>query len=168
MKKNNIYLYIVEGDCEEHALTFLKNNYVQSGKVLRLNPLQKEISQMILRNLKENTIAILIFDTDTLDGTEVLEKNKKILKRSKQIKDIILVPQVKNFEEELIRACNIKKIEEFTKSKSKKDFKRDFLSNKNLPNLFQKNNFNISKFWIGTPTGLYKNLENQSFKIKLI
>lgn len=128
MKKNNIYLYIVEGDCEEHALTFLKNNYVQSGKVVRLNPLQKEISQMILRNLKENTIAILIFDTDTLDGTEVLEKNKKILKRSKQIKDIILVPQVKNFEEELIRACNIKKSKSLPKVNLRKILKEIFLA----------------------------------------
>lgn len=168
MAKNNVYLYIVEGDCEQHALSYLKKEYIESGKVLVLNPLQREITKMMIRNFKENTIAILIFDTDTTDGTEKLEKNIEILKKAKNIKDIVIIPQVENFEDELIRASSIKKIEEFTNSKTRKDFKRDFLANKNLSNLFQKNKFDIKKFWIGVPRGLYKSLKNEAIKIKRI
>lgn len=166
MARNNVYLYIVEGECEQHALSYLKNKYIESGRILVLNPLQKEITNIRIRSFKENTIAILIFDTDTADGVKILEKNIKILRKAKNIKDIIIIPQVENFEDELVRASNIRKIEEFTNSKTKKDFKRDFLANKNLPNLFQKNKFDIKKFWMGVPTGLYKNLKNEAIKIK--
>lgn len=167
MAKNNVYLYIVEGECEEHALNFLKGNYIQSGKVLRRNPIQSELTNMHIRNIKDNTVAILIFDTDTSDGTKILIKNKKTLESCKKVKDVVLIPQVKNFEEELIKSTDIRRIEEFTNSRSQSDFKRDFLNNRNLENLFKKNNFNINRFWKGTPTGLYQGIENNSDKIIL-
>lgn len=134
MAKDNTYIYFVEGECEKHIISFLKNNYIVSGRVLKLNPIQELISATKLRILKPNTVAILIFDTDTNDGLEKLNKNKLLLNRTKNIKDIITVPQVENFEDELIRATVIKNIKKFTKSKSTKDFKRDFLKTKMLIN----------------------------------
>lgn len=132
---------------------------------MRLNPIEKEITMTRLRTFKENTIVALMFDMDIKDGTGILEKNIKILKSSKNIKDIVLIAQIKSFEEELMRASNIKNIKDFTKNKSNSGFKRDFLSNRNLENLFTQNKFDISKFWIGTLTGLYKNINNELYKI---
>ena len=68
---------------------------------------------------------VLVFDTDKSE-TETLKKNISLLKRYCKNVKVIILPQVRNLEDEMKRSCNIKRIKELTNSKSDKDFKRDF------------------------------------------
>lgn len=167
MSKNDNYFYFLEGDCEEHIFPFLKENYIKSGKKQKFNLIQDKISDTIIRTFKRNTIVVIVFDTDTNDGIKILEYNIKKLENVKAIKEIILIPQVKNFEDELTRATVIKQAKDFTKSMSRTDFKRDFLKVTNLKSKMEKHKFDICKFWSSNPTGLYQKFRNTAHKIKL-
>lgn len=48
-------------------------------------------------------------------NTKILDENIAFLKRQKGIKEVICIPQVRNLEDELVRACNIKNIVDLTK-----------------------------------------------------
>ena len=61
-------------------------------------------------------------------------------------KAIILGPS-ENFEEEIVRATDVKKPSDLTSSKSNKDFKRDFILLKDLPSVLRKHCFDINKMW---------------------
>ena len=50
------------------------------------------------------------------------------LKRQKGIKEVICIPQVRNLEDELVRACNIKNIVDLTKSLTTADYKMQQLA----------------------------------------
>lgn len=166
MAKNDTFLYYVEGEDDEKIVNALKNNYIISGKVLPFNIVQKKITNMYLRIFKEKTILILVFDVDT-NNINIFTENLKILKECKNIKKIILVPQVQNLEDELKRATTIKQIKELTNSKSNSDFKRDLLKITNIIQILKKNNFDINKFWSNEPTNNFKRFKNESLKIKI-
>ena len=107
MAKNDSYYYFLEGECEEHIFPFLKKYYIKSGKKMKLNLIQNKISKAITRTFKSNTVVVIVFDTDTSTGVSILEYNIAELKKEKNVKDIILIPQVKNFEDELKKSTNI-------------------------------------------------------------
>lgn len=65
-------------------------------------------------------------------NTKILDENIAFLKRQKGIKEVICIPQVRNLEDELVRACNIKNIVDLTKSLTKADYKRDLINCSNL------------------------------------
>ena len=83
-----------------------------------------------------------------------LMKTSERQKKSSNIKDVYCVPQVKN-------------IEEFLKSKSKKDFKRDMLRERNLKSKFESHHFDIQKLWAMNPATPFDKITNHSKKIKL-
>ena len=85
---------------------------IKPGKVQKLNVIDEEITDAMLRLLREDTIVVLIFDTDT-ENTDILNNNIKKLNASKRVFKVITVPQVPNLESELIRSCKIKKIKFF-------------------------------------------------------
>lgn len=88
-------------------------------------------------------------------------------KKSSNIKDVYCVPQVKNIEDELIRAMGLKNIEELLNSKSKKDFKRDMLRERNLKSKFESHHFDIQKLWAMNPATPFDKITNHSKKIKI-
>ena len=129
------YHYFVEGDTERKFIEVIKENkYVYSGRIEKRNLLEKKISDNILKNIQKNTTIVIIFDTDVIDinNINILDKNIEIFENSK--KKVILIPQVKNLEDELIYSTKIKKIEDLLESKSDDDFKRDFMRCNNLIN----------------------------------
>ncbi len=77
----------------------------------KLNVIENKITDNILRTLKEGTIIVLVFDTDTRK-TDILNYNITKLKAYKFISKVVTIPQVDNLEDELIRSCNIRKITE--------------------------------------------------------
>lgn len=164
MGKNIIYFYFLEGESEEKVFDFLKQNYIESGKKIVMNLTQKKIRQSHLMRLDKKTHVIIVFDTDKEDGIEILENNISILR--KHVEKVILIPQVKNFEDELKRATSIKEIKEFTSSKSNKDFKRDFIKLSNCEKKFKEYKFDINKFWAQNPTGRYVDFINEAHIIK--
>lgn len=165
---NKNYHYYVEGSCEKLFVRALKNKYIYSGKVEIFNVISHEISDSRLRPMKKGTKVILVYDTD-YEEIEQLGKNIKKLRKSKNVEEIICVPQFRNFEDELVRCTNIKRAQDFTKSRSTKDFKRDFLNIKedNVLLKLEKANFDIKRLWSVTPEGVFSEFGNQASKIKV-
>lgn len=168
MKDVNIQYY-VEGEDEKKLLEVLKNKLkvIKPGKVLKLNVVTKRISDAVLRTLKNGTIVVLVFDTDTKD-LDILEQNIKKLREYRFISSVITIPQVPNLEGELIRSCNIKRITELLNSRSKSEFKSDLIHVSNLDSKLYEHEFDIKLFWSQQPKKPYQHILNESNKIKLI
>lgn len=151
MKINkNPVQYYVEGETEKVFIEQIKNKYVLSGKIDVLNILQNEIKNSRLMNIKPDTTIVLIFDTDVEEEglLKKLENNIKILRCSKRVKEIIIIPQVLNFEDELVYATNIKSIEKFIPKCTKKEFKGKFIKlGSGMVAMLEKQDFNADKLW---------------------
>lgn len=106
-----IYQYYVEGENERKLVEVLskKLSYIRPGRIEVLNLVEKSITYSYTRRLKKNTVVILIFDTDTAN-IEILEKNIAFLLKCANIKDVVLIPQVCNLEDELLRSCKAQKV----------------------------------------------------------
>ena len=148
--KNNPVQYFVEGETEKAFIEQIKNKYILSGKIDVLNILQNDIKNSRLMSIKPNTTIILIFDTDVQEKELLnrLAQNIKILKASKHIKEVIVIPQVLNFEDELVYATNIKSIEKFIPNCTKKEFKSKFIKlGSNMVAMLEKQDFDADKLW---------------------
>lgn len=140
----NIYQYFVEGEDEKRLIEVLKTDMrlIQPGKIQVLNVVQERLTDLKLRVLSEGTILIFVFDTDT-GNIEILSENIKRAKKSFRVKNVYCITQVKNLEDELIRSTNIKRIDELLESKSKSNFKRDFIKEKNLKQKLEAHSFDL-------------------------
>ena len=107
-----------------------------------MNVVQERLTDLKLRVLSEGTILIFVFDTDT-GNIEILSENIKRAKKSSRVKNVYCITQVKNLEDELIRSTNIKRIDELLESKSKSNFKRDFIKEKNLKQKLEAHSFDL-------------------------
>ena len=159
--------YFVEGECEEKLINTLKSELmvVKTGKVQKLNVIENEISNARLIALRPGTMVVLIFDTDT-GNVEILNRNIKKLSECSSVADLVLIPQVKNLEDELVKSCNTRNIKDLIGSKSNKDFKGDFIRLTNLANKLKDKEFDINLIWKATPSSPYQNIKNNSRKIK--
>lgn len=166
--KTRYIQYYVEGDDEEKLVNTLKTKLrvIKTGKVQKFNVVDQVITDMRLRTLSYGTMVVLVFDTDT-GSVDILKKNIKALKNCQAVSEIVLVPQVPNLEGEILRSCNIRKIENLLNSRSKGDFKRDILSISNLDQKLKEHQFNINLFWSQNPPQPYQNFSNDAKKLKL-
>lgn len=166
--KSKFVQYYVEGDDEKKLIDVLKTDLgvIKPGKVQKLNVVEQEITEVRLRTLKQGTMVVLVFDTDT-GNADILRKNIKTLRACKVVSEIILIPQIPNLEGELIRSCNIKRIEELLNSKTRREFKSDLIRVSNLHKKLQEHQFDIALFWSEKPTSPYQDLGNQAEKVKL-
>lgn len=169
--KSKAIQYYVEGEDERKLINVLKTELrvIMPGKVQKLNVVEEKIKKMHLRTLSYGTIVVLIFDTDTDTGNlNILDENIRTLKECSTVSEIVLIPQVPNLEGELVRSCDIRKIEELLSSKSRKDFKSDLIHISNLNKKLREHQFDINLFWCSSPTPPYQDIENQAAKIKII
>lgn len=166
--KSKYVQYYVEGKDEKRLIDVLKTELgvIRPGKVLTLNPVAEEITQLQLRTLQTGTMAVLVFDTDA-GNVEILKNNIKTLKACKLVSETILIPQVSNLEDELVRSCCIRDIKELLNSKSRKEFKHDLLCVTNLKQKLQQHHFDINLFLAEEPPKPYHEMTNQSARIKL-
>ncbi|WP_339019730.1 hypothetical protein [Fusobacterium animalis] len=102
-----------------------------------------------------------------INNINILDKNIEVFENNDRIKEVILIPQVKNLEDELIYSTKIKKIKDLLESKSDDDFKRDFMRCNNLIKKLEEKNFDIFKLWSREAKNIYKKYENKSKEIKL-
>lgn len=162
------FQYYVEGEDEEKLINVLKSDMkcIVAGKVQVLNPVTEKISTMRLRTLKKFTTVILVFDTDVSDST-ILKENIKTLKNCSNVRNVYCVPQVLKIEDELIRCCNLNKIDDLLGTTGSKEFKHRLIIEKNLKNKLVEVGFDIKKIWCKTPMGLFKDIPNDSKKIKI-
>lgn len=166
MKTFNSYIYLVEGETEAKAIKVLKEKYIISGKIRILH--QKRISHTLLRTLPVNSSVILVFDTDISSTASTIKKNIEILKKDGNNLNVILIPQIRNLEEEFIFSTSIKDIKELLNSKSRREFKSDFIKEKNCLKKLEEKNFNIEKFWSreADKSSGFSGYKNSSNKIK--
>lgn len=164
----NTYQYFVEGQDDEKLINVLKTDMkvILAGKVQKFNVITEEFTVQRLMTIKKGTIVVLVFDTD-VQNADVLNKNLRILKESKAVKDVWCIPQVEKLEDELVKSCNIDQIKELLGSKSNHEFKRDMLREKHLQKKLEEHGFQVKKLWIQTPQGVFRNIPNKSAKIKL-
>ena len=92
--KDNRYYYLVEGECEKKLIEVFKEqkNLITTGKVIPFNVIHEHITPAFLRTIPENTIVILVFDTDT-NSVNVLDANIQALSKSKHIKTFGSLPR---------------------------------------------------------------------------
>lgn len=168
MSKNAIYRYFVEGESEQILINALKTDLglIVPGKVDILNVIQKKINKNWLRTMKPNTIVILVYDTDVED-VELLKKNIETLKKCAAVKDVWCIPQVKNLEDELARACNIRNVMDLTGTRTLHDHKRAFVNSSNQSQMLERNEFDIRKLWSKVPDNAFAQFGNDSGKIKI-
>lgn len=169
MRKRINYQYYVEGEDEKRLLDALKRDLrcIESGKVDKFNAIQSRFTVARIRPLKQDTIVVLVYDTD-VENIDILQQNISFLKNQRAIiKDVVCIPQINNLEDELLYACEIKTIGELTHSSTKKDYKRDLIDCTNLGTRLMKCNFDISKFWSRIPVNKFQIFKNGSDKIKL-
>lgn len=164
-----IYQYFVEGDDEKRLIEVLKTDMqlIQPGKIQVVNVVQEKLTDLKLRVLAEGTILIFVFDTDT-GNIDILNENIRKAKKSSRVKDVYCITQVKNIEDELIRSTNINKIEELLGSKSKTDFKRDFIREKNIKKKLVSHSFDINMLWCKEPQRPFEKIKNNSNIVKNI
>ena len=160
------YHYFVEGKCEKKLIETLKeHSLIVPGKVEIHNVTQEEITELKLRPLSEGTTIIFVFDTDIPD-TKILKENIQIINNNNRFNVLWTVLQVKNLEDEIVRSTDIKLIRELLPSKSTKDFKSDFIKEKNLYSKLQAKKFDYSKLWITEPDKNYSFVKNDGNKVK--
>ena len=144
-------IYYVEGQCEQVLINALKVEpaHMIPGPVKVYNFIQERIPNSHLLKIHPGTIVALVFDTDKPD-TKYLEQNIALLKKSCQKVKIIYLPQVLNFEEEIVKATDVREAEDLTHSSSVRHFKSDFCKLKlvDCRNLLNRHHFNIQKIWI--------------------
>ena len=167
MKNNQKIFYFVEGKCEEKLINSLKNSYLKSGKVKKINVLTTVIKKSDMRNLDKNSNIIIIFDVDVLlkktVNTKILNESLLTLKKNKY--KVITVEQKNNLEDEIVYSTKLKKIEQMFNVESVKDHKVRFLTCKDLLVKLNDNSFDILKIW-SRDNGV-TNSENESKKIKI-
>lgn len=171
MKSKN-YLYLVEGETEEKLVSVLKTEMqiIVPGKIQKFNILQESLPKSFVQNIKRNTAVVCIFDTDIDDlNLSIFKENVKKFHDAKPIvNNVIYIPQVRNLEDELVRATDIKKVQDLLPSSSIKEYKRDLAQIKRdrLALKLRQHHFDIDKLWYLKPEGKYKSIENGSDKIK--
>ena len=165
-----IYQYYVEGQDEKALINSLKSELqcIEAGKVDVFNMVQDTMTSARLRPLKTGTRVVLVYDTDVHDLNKVntLKKNISILKRHAAVKDVLCIPQVLNLEDALIDSCDIKSVTDITHSKSKGDFKRDFIRCKNLGSRLKACRFDKEKLWLKIPQNDFSAFGNDAQKVK--
>lgn len=164
---NKYYHYYVEGEDDKKIVNTLKTDFqiIESGKVDVFNVVQNLINKNRLRVLRPNTTVVLVFDTDT-GSAEILKQNIEFLEKQQSIKKVICIPQVNNLEDELVRSCAIKSIKQLTNSESLAEFKSDFLKINNLQDKLKEKEFDFTRFWSSTPSGVFKGIPNNSEEVR--
>ena len=166
MAKGKRYHYFVEGECEKKIIETLKeNSLIIPGKIEILNVTQEMITEFKLRPLSEGTTIVFVFDTDAVN-IDILKNNIRIIRGSSRFKALWTVLQVDNLEDEIVRSTSVKKITELLPSKSVKEFKNDFIKEKNLYKKLQKKDFDINKIWITNSKNQLPFINNDGDKIK--
>ena len=168
MAQCKYYHYYAEGETDVKMISTLKTEYqyVQPGKVDHFNVIQKELTANRTMGLKKGTTVVLVFDTDKIDNTSILNKNIEFLKKQKNIDKVICITQILNLEDELIRSCNITTIKELTGSKSNRDFKTDMIRQSNFKKKLEDKNFDFKKFWNCSANNVFSYIKNDADLIR--
>lgn len=163
-------IYYVEGKCEEKLINALKLGQAKMvpGKVKIYNIIQKLVPKSQLLSISTGTTIALVFDTDQ-PNTDILRQNVEMIKRYCSRVRIVFLPQVMNFEDELVRSTDVGSVEEITKSKGLANFKSDFCKMKDLDcrNNLDRHHLDVQKLWVTTVPSEFSMVTLNSSIVKL-
>lgn len=168
MRAGQKYVYLVEGQDEKSIIRMLISEYkcIKPGKIHVINVVQEKINKARAATWGDNVYICCVFDTDVRDPGQLLA-NRNFLLSLSNIRDVILIPQVLNLEDELVRASMVRNAKEITKSSTDAEYKHALIKIDNLKRLFDAAEFDFSKFWVTEPRGNFENIDNESSKIRL-
>ncbi len=163
-------MYYVEGKCEEQLINVLKAEprRLTPGKVKDHNIIQKEIPRREVNMIGQGTTVVFVYDTD-VEKTDMLMKNiEHVMKYAAQTK-IVHMAQVRNFEDEIVRSTDVKKVQDLTRSKSVSDFKTDFCRMKiqECRNALERHHLDISILWSKKPPKAFDSVKQGGDTVKL-
>ncbi len=161
------YKYYVEGYTEKRLVEVLsrEKKLIKSGKIEIFNVSQKILRDRKILALLDNTIVVFVFDTDC-KGLDKLIANKEKLMKSNTVKDVVYIAQVRNLEDEIMRSCQLKNINDLLGTRNEKEFKKKFKECRNLSSKLEKYRFDFDKLWITKPSGEFMEINNNWGKIK--
>ena len=161
-------IYFAEGKCEATLLNALKENpqKILAGRVKVLNVINSLIPRSQLITIQPGTIVVFVFDTD-VEITDYLKQNIELVSKYCAKTKVVFLPQVRNLEDELVRCTDIKTITELTRSKSTKDFKRDFCALSNCRDTLNKHQIDVLKLWGQNPPEVFSFLPSNSGLVKI-
>ena len=163
-------LYFVEGKCEEQLIKALKIEPKQiiPGKVKVHNTIQDEIPRREVNMIQPGTMVVFVFDTD-VEKTETPIRNIRHIKQYASQVRIIHLAQVMNFEDELVRATDVKRVQDLTRSNSVDDFKSDFCKMKpeECRNALERHHLEVSMLWNVQPPTAFGFVEQNGKNVKI-
>ena len=167
---NNKCIYYVEGLCEQQLIAALRETpeKLVPGKVKVFNVVQSLIPKSQMLSIQAGTTVVLVFDTD-VSQTSNLQKNLELLDRYCGKVKIVFLPQVLNFEVELVRCTNVKAVTELTKSGSVKNFKTDFCKMKtgSCRSMLERHKLDYERLWMTKVPEAYAFVESNGSKVKI-
>lgn len=147
------HVYYYEGETERKLISTLKNDGdILHGKLQKFNFWQTEATK-IVRKISGSSVLYIIFDTDTINvkSTEKFILNMKLLVGEKKVKEIYLIAQHQNLEDELRFSCTknnlVQLFKDFYNINSSEEFKAKLIKESNLSNKLKNNNFDVKKLW---------------------
>lgn len=162
------YIYLCEGQIEKKLLEiFIKEFHILiPGKLEVFNVIQDRLKTSYLAAHSKYTHFVLVFDTDTNNST-ILQENLRFLQNHFSQDKIIVVPQVRNIEDELVYCCDVKHVWDLAKYHTLKDFKDNVTTDNTLGKKLIKYKFNSKLLWSRTPKDKFSFCRNDSYKIKI-
>ena len=143
-------LYIVEGKCEKQLIEALKEEpgIISPGEVKEINVVHQIIPRRIINMIRAGTRVVFVFDTD-VEQTQILRENINHVKKYAALVKVITIPQVLNFEDEIVRSTDVRKAKELTKSSGVSGFKNDFCKLKvsECRNTLNRHHFDVNLLW---------------------
>ena len=163
-------MYFVEGPCEKQLIDALKAEprLLFPGKVNVHNVIQEEIPRRVVNTIKAGTTVVFVFDTD-VEKTDVLLKNITYVKKYAMQVKVVMLAQVRNFEDEIERSTDVKKAQELTKSSSVSGFKSDFcrLKVEECRRTLERHSIDVTVLWTKNPPDEFSFVEQNGDAIKL-
>lgn len=143
--------YIVEGETEVVLLQHLFDKGVLApGKKQVFNLWEKDVSKIRRKFSKTNNTIYIIFDMDVLVANAKFNKNLKALVGDKTVKEIILMPQRLNFEDELSHSCGcgLQALYDLFNAAGAGEFKSRFIASKAISKTLTIQGFDHRKLWV--------------------
>ncbi len=167
---NRKCIYLVEGQCEEKLIKALKQEpeFILPGKVKVFNVIQNRLPVNQLIQFDPGSIVIMVFDTDK-DETEPLRENIELLRKRCRNVETLTIAQVLDFEDEIIRATDVARVTEMTKSETIRDFKNAVVKMKetDFRATLSRHHFDIARLWIAKPPEAFGFIEQNGERIKI-
>ena len=164
--------YFVEGECEKafiRSYMVVNGKHFKAGKIEVFNFINERLSKAKARTINKDKYVAIVFDTD-VENIDILEDNIKLLKTVSMLDDnhIILIPSIKNFEDELVYSCSkIKSIHDLFKSKSVAEFKKKFIAHSDIVAKLNDVEFDFDLIWSRTAKYPFDAYTNNCLRIKI-